>query len=58
MIHPYYGSQAVMERPDPPILTFGPVVTATTLGTVTGYVELFDTNGNSAGFLPVYDEIT
>lgn len=35
-----------------------PVVAATTLGTVIGYVEVYDADGNSAGYLPVYDSIT
>jgi hypothetical protein len=30
---------------------------ATTLGTVTDKIEVFDTSGNSLGFLPVYDGI-
>lgn len=31
---------------------------ATTLGTVVGKIEAFDSLGNSLGFLPVYDAIT
>lgn len=31
---------------------------ATTLGTVNGKIEVFDSEGNSLGFVPVYDTIT
>lgn len=36
----------------------GFVAAATTPGTVTGKMEVFDASGNSLGFLPVYDAIT
>jgi hypothetical protein len=34
------------------------VEAATTLGTVQGKIEVFDDEGTSKGFIPVYDDIT
>lgn len=37
---------------------FGEKQAATTLGTVTGKVEVFDAQGNSLGFIALYNSIT
>ena len=38
--------------------TLGDSVAATTPGSVVKSIEVFDADGNSVGFLPVYDAIT
>lgn len=43
--------EAIYKQPDS-------YATANTLGTVQGKMEVFDRDGNSLGFVPVYDAIT
>lgn len=39
-------------------LCVGNAAAGTTLGSVVKKIEVFDANGNSLGFIPVYDTIT
>lgn len=41
-----------------PVTTTDSFAAATTPGTVVGKIEVFDAQGNSLGFLPVYNAIT
>lgn len=52
----YDGATTASERKDALMAAHDGAVT--TLGSVTGSIEVFDTAGNSLGFLPVYDSIT
>jgi len=50
--------RAGLARFDVPALGVGNSASATTLGTVTGKVEVFDNDGTSLGYVPVYGSIT
>lgn len=43
---------------DESVILADPAVTAATPGTVVMKIEVFDVNGNSLGFMAIYDAIT